>query len=85
MVAVVVEVDVNVSRDAIQIDDIALVFQNSWQVPAKDDRCGDLVSQQRRLRWTQRENVSLTVAFHPKHGERIRAEVSGQVLPLVPC
>lgn len=77
--------DVNVSRDTIQIDALALVFQNSWQVPPKGDRCGDVVSQQRRQRWTRREDVSLTVACHLKHGERIRAEVSGQVLPLVSC
>lgn len=85
VVVLVVVVDVNVSRDAIQIDALALVFQNSWQVPPKGDRGGDLVSQQRRLRWTRQEDVSLTVACHLKHGERIRAEVSGQVLPLVSC
>lgn len=30
VVVLVVVVDVNVSRDAIQIDALALVFQNSW-------------------------------------------------------
>lgn len=44
VVVVVIVVDVNVSRDAIQIDALALVFQNSWQVPPKGDGCGDLVS-----------------------------------------
>lgn len=69
VVVVMTTVDVNVSRGAIQIDTLAFVFQNSWHIPRESDRCSDLVSQQRRQNWTGREHVSLTVAFHLKHGK----------------